>query len=102
MPIQSAKQISTSLKRIPLWRKRDREIVRTFKFGDFRAALDFVRRIGRKAEKACHHPDIDIRYNKVTLALTTHDEGGLTKADFQLARKCDKVFAALVAEVSSP
>lgn len=96
MTVQSATQIRTSLKRVPIWRKRGREIIRTFTFEDFRDALAFVTRIGRKAEKLSHHPDIDIRYNKVTLALTTHDAAGLTKADFRLARKCDKIFAAVV------
>ena len=52
-----------------------------------------MNRVARKAQKANHHPDIDIRFNKVTLKLTTHDEGGITKKDFSLARQCDEVFS---------
>ena len=53
--------------------------------------MKFVNAVARSAEKACHHPDIDVRWNKVTLALTTHDAGGLTEKDFVLAAKCDKL-----------
>jgi len=64
-------------------------ISRTFPFPDFPAAMQFVDAVAVLAEQAWHHPDIDIRWNKVTLALTTHDAGGLTKRDFVLARKFD-------------
>ena len=53
----------------------------------------FVNHIARKAQKINHHPDIDIRFNKVTLTLTTHDEGGITEKDFSLARQCDEVLS---------
>ena len=56
-------------------------------------SIAFVRRVAKRAEKNQHHPDIDIRYDKVTLALTTHDEGGLTEKDFTLAEQCDEIFA---------
>ena len=56
-------------------------------------SIDFVNRVARKAQKADHHPDIDIRFDKVTLSLTTHDEGGITKKDFSLARQCDEVLS---------
>ena len=55
-------------------------------------SIDFVNRIARKAQKMNHHPDIDIRFNKVTLTLTTHDEGGSTEKDFSLAQQCEEVF----------
>ena len=55
--------------------------------------MDFVNRIARKAQKANHHPDIEILFNKVTLKLTTHDEGGITAKDFSLARQCEEVFS---------
>ena len=55
--------------------------------------MDFVNQIARKAQKINHHPDIDIRFDKVKLTLTTHDAGGLTEKDFTLAGQCDKVFA---------
>ena len=54
--------------------------------------MDFVNRVARKAQKMNHHPDIDIRFNRVRLNLITHDEGGLTEKDFTLARQCDEAF----------
>jgi 4a-hydroxytetrahydrobiopterin dehydratase len=89
----SVKQVSRHLKAVPNWSKRARTILRTFKFEGFLEGLDFVNRIGRKAQKMNHHPDIDIRYNKVTLKLTTHDKGGLTTKDFSLAEQCDEIFS---------
>ncbi len=91
MAALNPKQINLDLKTIPNWSKRGRVISRTFKFEGFLDSINFVRRIATKAEKAQHHPDMDIRWNKVTLALTTHDEGGLTEKDFSLARQCDEV-----------
>jgi 4a-hydroxytetrahydrobiopterin dehydratase len=65
-----------------------------FKFGTFEKALQFVARVGALAEKADHHPDIDIRYSKVRLTLTTHDLGGVSELDFSLARVIDDQSAA--------
>ena len=93
MSALTTKQISLHLKTAPDWSKRAQTIHRTFEFKGFLKAIEFVNRIARKAQKCNHHPDIDIRYNKVTLKLTTHDEGGITKKDFALARKCDEVFS---------
>ena len=87
-----AKQVSLHLKAVPNWSKRAQVILRTFKFEGFLKSIDFVSRIAMKAQKANHHPDIDIRFDKVTLKLTTHDDGGITKKDFSLARQCDEVF----------
>jgi len=84
-----AAEIKTALAVVPDWKRTDAVISRTFQFKDFVAAMKFVNIVARRAEAAGHHPDIDIRWNKVTLALTTHSEGGLTKKDFQLARKFD-------------
>jgi 4a-hydroxytetrahydrobiopterin dehydratase len=83
--------VSTKLAAVPKWSEQGKEIVRTFEFKDFRAALGFVNKVGELAEKAGHHPDIDIRYNKVRLALTTHDAGGLTGNDFDLAGQVDRI-----------
>lgn len=70
--------------------KRDGQIIsRTYEFKDFPAAMKFVNAVAELAEQAQHHPDIDVRWNRVTLALTTHDAGGLTAKDFALARECD-------------
>jgi 4a-hydroxytetrahydrobiopterin dehydratase len=82
-------EVSTRLAAVPRWKEQGSEIVRTFEFRDFRAALAFVNKVGDLAEKAGHHPDIDIRWNKVKLALTTHDSGGLTGKDFDLAAEID-------------
>ena len=60
-------------------------------------SIAFVDRIAKKAQKSNHHPDIDIRFNKVTLKLSTHDEGGITEKDFSLARQCDEVFSKFFA-----
>jgi 4a-hydroxytetrahydrobiopterin dehydratase len=97
MPALSTKQITLRLKAVPQWSKRAQLISRTFKFEGFFKAIEFVNRVAKKAQKADHHPDIDIRFNKVTLKLTTHDEGGLTKKDFALARQCDEVFGKSIA-----
>ena len=78
---------------VPSWRRRGAIIQRTYEFKDFPAAIKFVNAVARIAEKAWHHPDIDIRGNRVTLALTTHDAGGLTRKDFELAASFDAVIA---------
>ena len=61
--------------------------MRQFQFADFLGSIAFVNSVAQVAEAAGHHPDIDIRYNKVRLALTTHDAGGITAKDFDLAAK---------------
>jgi 4a-hydroxytetrahydrobiopterin dehydratase len=93
MPALTTKQISLHLKAVPNWSKRAQTIFRTFKFQGFLKSIDFVNRIARRAQKINHHPDIDIRFDKVTLTLTTHDEGRITEKDFCLARQCDEVLS---------
>jgi 4a-hydroxytetrahydrobiopterin dehydratase len=93
MPTLTTKQITAHLKVVPTWSKRRQTVLRTFKFKGFLKGLDFVNRIGAKAQKMNHHPDINIRFDHVTLTLTSHDEGGITEKDFTLARQCDKVFS---------
>jgi 4a-hydroxytetrahydrobiopterin dehydratase len=83
--------IKTSLATVPAWTRARHAIRRTFEFRDFAAAMKFVNAVAHAAEKAGHHPDIEIRWNKVTLTLTTHDAGGLTAKDFELARRCDRL-----------
>ena len=75
MPALSAEKAASLLIALPHWEIKAGELVRTYKFEDFVTALAFVNRIAGLAEKAGHHPDIDIRYNKVRLALVTHDAG---------------------------
>jgi 4a-hydroxytetrahydrobiopterin dehydratase len=83
----SEAEVARRLAGLAGWERSGDEIRRTFAFADFKAALAFVNRVGEQAEAANHHPDIDIRYSKVTLALTTHDAGGLTDRDFELAER---------------
>jgi 4a-hydroxytetrahydrobiopterin dehydratase len=78
-------EVKSRLSSLPAWQIEGGELVRTFAFKDFRAALGFVNQVAELAEEASHHPDIDIRYNKVRLGLVTHDAGGLTTKDFDLA-----------------
>jgi 4a-hydroxytetrahydrobiopterin dehydratase len=82
-------KIQTALAALPQWQRNGQIISRTFVFTDFPAAMKFVNAVAEIAELAQHHPDIDVRWNQVTLALTTHDAGGLTEKDFALARQCD-------------
>ncbi len=71
------------------WERQDDELVKTRRGKDFADALGFVNAVGALAEEMGHHPDIDIRWNTVTLRLTTHSEGGLTHLDLDLARRID-------------
>ena len=86
----TAAQIKSALTHVPDWKRKGSSIHRTFLCKDFPAALKFVNAVGRLAEKAWHHPDIDIRWNQVTLVLSTHDDGGLTAKDFALAKEFDR------------
>lgn len=70
---------------LPEWTLSGDSIQRTLTFDDFKDAISFVNRLAEMAEAANHHPDILIRWNKVTLTLSTHDAGGLTSRDFELA-----------------
>jgi 4a-hydroxytetrahydrobiopterin dehydratase len=82
-------QIKTFTDDNPDWVRSNSAIERTFEFDDFNQAVGFVVRVGMEAEKANHHPDIDIRWNKVTLTLSTHSEGGITDKDLDLASTAD-------------
>ena len=73
------------------WREQDNALVRTYELASFREAIAFVTRVADIAERHDHHPDIDIRYRKVTLRLTTHDAGGLTFRDPAVAADIDRV-----------
>jgi 4a-hydroxytetrahydrobiopterin dehydratase len=75
----------------PAWELVDGRLVRVVECASFPAALEFVAAVGRLAEEADHHPDIDIRWHTVHLAVVTHDAGGLTELDFALARAVDEL-----------
>ncbi|MGD0912748.1 MAG: 4a-hydroxytetrahydrobiopterin dehydratase [Terracidiphilus sp.] len=85
MTLVSAANAERRLAGLQGWKIDGGELVKTFNFKDFREALAFVNRVGEAAEAAGHHPDIDIRYSRVRLSLVTHDAGGLTEKDFDLA-----------------
>lgn len=68
------------------WEVEGKELKRTMEFKDFVTAIDFVNKLVDPAEAAGHHPDLAISYNKVTVALTSHDAGGLTEKDFEMAQ----------------
>ena len=73
------------------WREEDNALVREFEFESFPKAIEFVDRLAEAAEGENHHPDIDIRYRRVRIALSTHDEGGITTRDVDLARQVETV-----------
>lgn len=88
----TADQVQDKLADIAEWSESGGGIQRTYQFADFVAAMAFVNKLADYAEKAQHHPDILVRYNKVTLTVTTHDAGGITDKDFDLAKQADEVF----------
>ncbi len=85
----SEEQIEGRLADLPNWALNGDSLQRTFGFEDFRSAMSFVNQVAELAEAHQHHPDIMIRYSKVTLTLTTHDAGGITERDFVLAQATD-------------
>lgn len=86
-------QISTRLAEVAEWRREGDEIRRTVVAPDFRTAIAIVNDVAEQAENLDHHPDIDIRWRKLHLALTTHSAGGLTELDFKLAARIDAIAA---------
>ena len=91
MATMSDTEVKAALADLPGWELAGSDIVREYKFADFVAAIAFVNQLADKAEAANHHPDIDIRWNEVTLRLTTHSEGKLTDKDRELADLIDKL-----------
>lgn len=73
------------------WERRGDKLVKVVEKADFAEALTYVNAVGAKAEEANHHPDIEIHWNKVTLSLWTHTEGGITEADLEMARTLDGI-----------
>lgn len=89
MPKLTEEEISQRLAEVPRWTRAGDSIERAWKFKDFREAMQFLNRVAAVAEAANHHPDIWNSWNRVKLTLTTHDTGGLTNRDFNLAKKID-------------
>lgn len=98
MGLLSTDQIQKELPRLAGWQlvstssgQVGKEINKTFELKDFTHAMGFVQSVALLAERANHHPDIDIRWNKVTLTLSTHSAGGLTENDFRLAKAINEL-----------
>jgi 4a-hydroxytetrahydrobiopterin dehydratase len=89
MSILNDSEIKRELKKLTGWIKLGDEIKKKFEFKDFVQAMGFVNSIALLAERANHHPDIDIRWNKVQLVLSTHSDGGITQKDISLAKEIE-------------
>ena len=85
----SEADVAARLESLPEWSQPGEEIQRTYRFKDFVAAMAFVDKVADRAEAVQHHPDILIRYGRVTLSLSTHDAGGITDKDFDFAAAAD-------------
>lgn len=86
-----ADELQNALKKCPEWEYEKNAITRTIEFEEFNDAIDFVNDLAEIAEEAQHHPVITIRHSKVTLKLTTHDAGGVTNLDIELAQRVDNL-----------
>jgi 4a-hydroxytetrahydrobiopterin dehydratase len=85
--------IEKALSDLPHWKRQGSSLARSLDLGSFEAAIAFVNRVAQLAEAADHHPDIDIRYSRVSLVLSTHSAGGLTQRDVDLASQIDRLVA---------
>ena len=95
MPALSQNEVEVSLKDLPEWKLDAGKLVRDWVFKDFVAAMAFVNSIATLAEQAGHHPDIDVRYNRVRLGLVSHDAGGITGRDVKMAKRISSDFPAV-------
>jgi 4a-hydroxytetrahydrobiopterin dehydratase len=93
MSVLNASEIETIIKENAGWRLDSGKLVRDWEFKDFVQAMVFVNRVANLAESAGHHPDIDIRYNRVRLGLISHDAGGITRRDADMVRRLQKEFS---------
>jgi 4a-hydroxytetrahydrobiopterin dehydratase len=84
-------EIQRALGTLPGWARRGEVLTKSFTFPTFAEGISFVQRVAKAADGMNHHPDIDIRYTKVVLTLSTHDAGGITEADLSLARTVETV-----------
>lgn len=91
MALLEDQEIAARLNQLDGWQRKGEQIVRDFKFDDFVGSVGFVDRVVGPAEGMGHHPDLTISWNTVTVSISTHSEGGLTAADFELAGKIDAI-----------
>jgi 4a-hydroxytetrahydrobiopterin dehydratase len=91
MPLLSDDEVQGRLDGLEGWSREGRSIKKQFQLEDFKGSVDFVNRLTPAAEEMNHHPDLEISWNKVTVSLSTHSQGGLTENDFELAQKIDSL-----------
>jgi 4a-hydroxytetrahydrobiopterin dehydratase len=89
--VLSDSEIQQALQQLPGWKRNGNSIERSFQFGDFVRAMDFVNQIAEVAEAVNHHPDFHITYNKVVLVLVSHDSGGVTQRDVRMAGRINEI-----------
>ena len=94
MPKLSDQEVLKRLGPLAGWEKKGEAISKTYTFETFPGGIDFINRIADIAEQVDHHPDIDIRYRRVTFTIWTHSEGGITDKDFDLANRIEEGFTA--------
>lgn len=89
----TGEDLEGELKRFPEWdlSEDEKSMTRTFEFEEFMEGIDFVNSVAEMADEAFHHPDIDIRYTRIIITLTTHEAGGVTEADLEVAQKIDRL-----------
>jgi 4a-hydroxytetrahydrobiopterin dehydratase len=84
-------EIQRALGALPGWSRRGDTLMKTFAFEKFADGIAFVGRVAKVADEMDHHPDIDIRYTKITMSLSTHDAGGITDSDLKLAQQIETI-----------
>jgi 4a-hydroxytetrahydrobiopterin dehydratase len=85
-------EIQRALGALPGWSRKGDVLTRTYQFATFPDGIDFLRLVADVAEAQAHHPDVDVRYTRLTFNLSTHDAGGITEKDFTLARAVDALY----------
>jgi len=95
MAVLSDEQVDAAAATLNGWQRSDGALRRSVTFTSFLEGIDAVRRVAEAAERADHHPDIDIRWRTVTFTLVTHSQGGITAQDVELAQEIDGILAAL-------
>ena len=91
MSLLSDEEVGARLRERPGWEHRGDAIVRVFETADFVGSVELVNRIAPVAEEMGHHPDLAVSWNRVTVSLSTHSQGGLTESDFKLASRIDEL-----------
>jgi 4a-hydroxytetrahydrobiopterin dehydratase len=97
LPKLTPEDVQAHMEHLPGWSYVDDKLCKQFKFKNFMGSIRFVNQIASAAESVNHHPDIYVRYDHVTLTLWSHDAGGVTLSDTQLAASCDDVADMLAA-----